>query len=225
MSVAQEQETDRSVPVWDRWVRLSHWLVAAAFVAAYLSAEEIMPLHIWAGYLLGTLLLIRIAWGFLGPEPARFRSFWPTPRRIHAYLNELFRGRALRYLGHNPLGGAMAVALMLSLAVLVGSGLVTLGAEKQSGPLGGFYAGVQEPVQVRLAPLATAHADEDEHEEEEEEEGHHPHAEVAEEVHEAAANITLALIVLHVLGVVLTSWHERQNLVRAMIDGRKRPLE
>mgnify|MGYP000013981918 CR=1 FL=1 len=231
-------DTERSVAVWDRWVRISHWLVAGAFAAAYLSAEAVMPLHTWAGYLIGALLAIRIAWGFLGPQPARFRDFWPTPSRMIGYFRELVRGEAPRYLGHNPLGAVMIVALMASLAVTVGSGLVTYGAEEQAGPLGSFYADREAAGLSIPAPLAAAHADDDADEGYEEEEavdgeaqeaadGHeaseHPHAETAEEVHEVAANLTLALVVLHLLGVGLSSWHERQNLVRAMIDGRKRP--
>ena len=43
-----------------------------------------------------------------------------------------------------------------------------------------------------------------------------------EETHEALSNILFALIGLHVAGVVFSSLRHRENLVRAMLTGRKR---
>lgn len=44
-----------------------------------------------------------------------------------------------------------------------------------------------------------------------------------EDLHEALADILLALVALHLAGVAFTSWRQRENLVLAMIHGRKRP--
>jgi cytochrome b len=46
--------------------------------------------------------------------------------------------------------------------------------------------------------------------------------EALEEIHELAANASLLLILLHVAGVIWASRAHGENLVRAMIDGRKR---
>jgi len=44
---------------------------------------------------------------------------------------------------------------------------------------------------------------------------------IAEGVHEGATNTALALVLVHLLGVLYSSLINRENLVRAMITGRK----
>ena len=47
-------------------------------------------------------------------------------------------------------------------------------------------------------------------------------SDMMEELHEIAANLILALAAFHVGGVLYESWRHRENLITAMIDGKKR---
>ncbi|QAU47102.1 cytochrome b/b6 domain-containing protein [Bradyrhizobium guangzhouense] len=104
------------VKVWDPFVRIFHWSLACLFVLAYATGDEIARVHIAAGYAIAGLLAIRIIWGFVGPRHARFSKFVRPPREVLAYLRDLALLRAPRYIGHNPAGGAMILALMIALA-------------------------------------------------------------------------------------------------------------
>ncbi|MHC2289476.1 cytochrome b/b6 domain-containing protein [Bradyrhizobium barranii] len=107
-----------TVKVWDPFVRIFHWSLVATFVIAYATGDEIERVHLAAGYAIAALLTLRIIWGFVGPRHARFSNFVRPPREVLAYLRDVVMLRATRYLGHNPAGGAMIVAL---LAALVGT--------------------------------------------------------------------------------------------------------
>lgn len=186
--------SDSEVVVWDPLVRMFHWSLVASFAVAYLSGEgEVLGLHAWSGYIIGGLILFRLLWGLVGPRHARFADFVFTPATILAYGRDLRRGQAQRYLGHNPLGGAMVIALLVMLALATLTGLILYGAKEAAGPLAGMMRGTS-----------------------------YGFGEVLEEVHEFFSNVTLILVALHIGGVLVSSLLHRENLVRAMITGRKR---
>lgn len=105
-----------TVRVWDPLVRLFHWCLVAAFGSAYLLGEDGGPLHQRLGYVVLGLVALRLLWGVVGSRHARFRDFVPSPAQLMAYLRDSAARREKRYLGHNPAGGAMIVALLLALA-------------------------------------------------------------------------------------------------------------
>lgn len=110
-----------TIRVWDGVVRLFHWSTVILFALAYLF-ESPRDLHKLLGYTLMVVLAVRVIWGFVGTPHARFWNFVPTPRRFLLYMTDLARGRERRYLGHNPAGGAMIIALMACLAGIGVSG-------------------------------------------------------------------------------------------------------
>lgn len=204
------------VVVWDPVVRFGHWIVVAAFAVAYLTEEDLLSTHVWAGYVVGLVVAFRVAWGFVGPARARFSDFVYGPATVANYLIDLARFCAKRYLGHSPAGGAMVLALLLSLAATVITGLATYGADKKAGPLAPLYAAdASAPVVSGVRP-AVAKEDRERNAVGDEAES------ATKELHEFVANVTLVLILLHVVGVGFASIAHRENLVRAMITGRKR---
>jgi cytochrome b len=203
------------VKVWDPLIRIGHWTIVAAFAVAYLSGEDVLSLHVWAGYVVGAAILIRVIWGFVGPQPARFADFVYAPRAVLAYASDLVRFRAKRYLGHSPAGGAMIVALLVLLAGTVVTGLMSLGSDKHAGPLAPLYAAAP----ATGTPAASAKRTDEDGTRRNAAEGEEN---AVRELHELLANLTLVLVGLHVVGVVLASLAHRENLIAAMITGRKR---
>lgn len=171
--------TVTTVKVWDPLVRVFHWSLVALLALAFVTGDELERIHIIAGYGVLALLSVRLLWGLIGSRHARFADFVRGPAAVLGYLRDTVSGRAPRYLGHNPAGGMMIVALLVMLT---------------STGVSGY---------MMTTPT-------------------YWHVKWVEELHEGAAYLTLGLIVLHVLGVLLSSFVHRENLVLAMITGRKR---
>jgi cytochrome b len=168
-----------TVKVWDPFVRVFHWSLVGLFAFAFLTGDEWQTPHELAGYVIGALVAARVLWGIVGSRHARFSTFVRSPAQTVRFMARKARFSAPRYLGHNPAGAAMILALLAAIGVIVTTGyMMTTDA----------YWGI----------------------------------EWVEELHEAAAYATLGLIALHIAGVALASVEHGENLVRAMITGRKR---
>lgn len=222
-----EAETKvEEIRVWDLPVRIFHWLLVVAFTVSYITEGEPEFIHVWSGYGIAALVILRIFWGFRGPGYARFSGFLYSPGKIFSYLRQLIGGGAARYVGHSPAGGAMAVALLLSLVATALAGMTLLAADDNEGPLAGLISPQTraEYGLPSLAVIAVREASEDEDEaEDEDKKPRNAAVDEIQDVHEFLANLTLALIILHLGGVGLASYRHRENLARAMVTGNKRP--
>lgn len=114
----------QTVRAWDLPTRLFHWslvlLVADAWVSRRYAAffhDDTLLWHRWNGYAILVLVVFRLLWGFAGSSTARFGSFIRWPWRALGYLRDTLAGRERHYLGHNPLGAWMIIALLLAVTV------------------------------------------------------------------------------------------------------------
>ncbi|MFQ6371306.1 cytochrome b/b6 domain-containing protein [Shewanella sp. YIC-542] len=122
----------QKIKVWDFPVRLFHWLTLVCVCLLWWSAEQgEMVWHQLFAYVLMINLLLRIAWGLVGSQHARFGDFVTTPSKVLAYLRQ---GHGSGYLGHNPVGGYMVIALMLLLLLQLLSGMFATDEIFTEGP-------------------------------------------------------------------------------------------
>jgi len=177
MTISMTSNAAKRIKVWDIGVRLFHWTMVVSVASAYFLAEQ-RVLHRRLGYVVIALIGFRLIWGLVGTHHARFVNFVPGPRRFFSYLRDMARGREARYLGHNPAGAAMIVALLATLAAVAGTGYM-VGMDAWFG------------------------------------------VEWVEDAHKLLVNLLLVLVALHVGGVVLSSRRHRENLVLAMVTGKK----
>lgn len=186
-------ETAQQTKVWDPLVRTLHWVLVAAFIVAFATEDDLMTLHVWSGYLIAAAIGIRLVWGVIGTRHARFTDFVTSPRVAMRYAKDTLRLKSRRYLGHNPAGGLMIVALLISLIITTVTGIAVYGAAEHAGPMASFFVNSGERWEDAF-----------------------------EELHEFFANFSLLLVVIHIGGVLLESLIHKENLVRSMINGLKR---
>ena len=109
----------KAAPAWDPIVRLTHWCIALAVILNGLIVEDESLIHIWIGYAALGFLVLRLIWGVIGTEEARFTSFPPSIAAAKTHLGDMLLGERRPHRSHNPLGALMVYALWGTLAVVV----------------------------------------------------------------------------------------------------------
>jgi cytochrome b len=180
--------------VWDKVVRYHHWSLVIVTSLLILSAEfGDESMHIFFGYLLILLISIRIVWGFSGTKHALFKDFIYPMKDISGYLRSLFSKQPIHYTGHNPAGGLMVVIVIGVLVVLGLSGLVMQAVIEFEGAFVDILLNLPDATAIKV-----------------------------QQAHHLLADVLISLIVVHISGVVASSWLHRENLIAAMIRGYKK---
>lgn len=184
---------------WDLPTRLFHWTLVVLLVCAWASFEYAEQLgdftlkwHRWNGYAILVLLVFRVLWGFVGSSTSRFSAFVRLPNVALGYGLDLVRGRDRPFLGHNPLGSWMIVALLVVVAGQAVLGLFTV-EHNDSGAFGPLYRLVSDATWKQFSKwhLLGLHW------------------------------VILPLVGLHIAANLLYGLVKKDPLIRAMITGTK----
>ena len=178
MSVPDSMRERAVQPVWSAGVRVLHWALAVSMITSFSTHEGGGRLHEWTGYVALAAAALRVVLGFVGKGRWRFSQFVQGAAATWAYARAVASHTESRYLGHNPLGGWMVLAL---LADAIATGLTGWLFTTDR------FWGVQW----------------------------------VEELHSVLGHALIPLLLLHIAGAVFTSWRHRENLVAAMLHGRK----
>jgi cytochrome b len=189
---------ETTVRAWDWPTRAFHWTLVICLISAWASfryAEAIgdntLVWHRWNGYAILVLVVFRLLWGFIGGSTSRWRAFVRWPSHALRYALDTVRGRERHYLGHNPLGTYMILALLAIVSTQALMGLFTV--EHNDVSWGPLYRLVSEDTYKLITKWHVW----------------------------AFYWVILPLVALHVTVNVLYGVVRKDPLVRAMVTGKK----
>ena len=194
----QSEPNRKTVRAWDLPTRVFHWTLVTLLISAYVSfrfsevfADHTLKWHRYNGYAILVLLVWRMLWGFVGSSTSRWSAFVRWPWVAAGYAFDLLRGRDRHYLGHNPLGSWMILAVLAALAGQATLGLFTV--EHNDAYWGPLYKLVSEARQKQLSWLHT----------------------------QVFYYGLLPLLAAHITANVLYGLIKKDPLIRAMVTGKK----
>ncbi|ABV86388.1 cytochrome b/b6 domain-containing protein [Shewanella pealeana] len=124
------------VKVWDLPTRVFHWGMLCLLGGLWWTADAgEMEWHQILAYMLMILIVVRLIWGIIGSETARFSHFVRSPKSVINYLGKTRREGISSSLGHNPVGGYMVVTLIALVCVQLTTGLFATDEIFTEGPL------------------------------------------------------------------------------------------
>jgi cytochrome b len=233
-----EREELNKYPVWDRTVRIFHWinvlcilgLIAAGTVILNSKALGIpsdgkillKTVHVYIGYVFVANLVWRLIWGFIGNRFARWKAILPVgeqyKKQHRAFVDGVKNGNSTAFMGHNPLARWMVSFLLVLLSAMALTGLVLAGTDVYMPPFGGYFKSwvAEDPeAAVNVKPYSDEGVNKEAYQD------MRGFRKPFIKVHYYCFFVLLAAIFLHLGAVILTELRERNGLISAMFTGEK----
>ncbi len=128
-----------TVRVWDLPTRVFHWTLLVLFAIAWVSAEAdgaFFNIHLISGIGVLAMVVFRLIWGIIGSRHALFMDFVKGWAAVRNYGKNMLTLNPPYHVGHNPIGGWMIIALLMTLALTAIAGLF-VSDDGFVGPLSG----------------------------------------------------------------------------------------
>ena len=150
------QNTYNSHHVWDKPVRIFHWVNVICIIGLMAIGTGILwagalglntdgkillkSVHVYVGYVFAINLIIRLIWAFMGNRYARWGAILPFNKgygdQLKSYVAAEKSGNPEYYLGHNPMGRLAVSLILLALTIMAVTGLVLAGTDIYFPPFG-----------------------------------------------------------------------------------------
>lgn len=236
-----KNENKKNYYVWERKVRLFHWINVICFLGlagvglVILNGKMLgisgdgkvllKTIHAYLGYFFVLNLIWRFSWFFLGNQYSSWRAIFGVGKKYRSslklFMSGLKAGNPPSYLGHNPLGKLMVIFLFLLLTMQAVTGLILAGTDLYLPPFGHEIAewvtgaGEDHSKLVGLKAGSKEMLDMEAYKE------MRTFRKPFITLHKYAFYVLLAASFLHILAVVIAEIKERSGLVSAMITGEK----
>lgn len=230
-----------SYPVWDKSVRIFHWLNVLCIIglmgfglvllngkALGISSDGkilLKTLHVYIGYVFVFNLLWRLIWGFFTNRYSRWCAVLPFSKgylqAFGAYIKGFMAGQPPAYAGHNPIAKLIITLMFLLLTLQAATGLILAGTDLYFPPFGHEIAewvsaaGEEHDKLSALKPGSKEGVDPQNYQE------MRAFRKPVVRTHEYAFYILVFMVVIHIAGVIVSEIKEKCGLISAMFTGEK----
>lgn len=220
--------------VWSRNIRLFHWINVMAILLLVMIGVVIFngkflgltteakitlkTIHVIIGYVFAINLLFRLFLGFVGKGYERFGALLPFMPGFIGELKAFSQGDGKVPKGHNPVGKLMVAMLLIMMINQMITGLLLAGTDIYYPPFGSYLAqsiAIDKDQVALIKPYSKVNVDQKAYQE------LRSFRSPVILFHVYGFFILIALIPLHIIGVVVAERKDQASLVSAMISGYK----